>query len=249
MIGRGGEGSPSILVVIAALNEEEGIGPTIDELKDFLDESFCLVVDGHSIDGTAKNAEVRGARVIAQNGRGKGDAIATAIAHLESCKLGGDYVVLVDADFTYPAEYLPMMIEILQKNPDVGMVCGNRFGEQDLPLRNMRDIFYIGNRFLAFTHNLFNGVGLRDPLTGLRVLRWDVLKDWMPRSKGFDIEVELNHYVERKGYRITEVPIRYRERVGEKKLKLRHGLTILKRILAESMPPTPYARLSNRQKP
>jgi hypothetical protein len=66
-------------------------------------------------------------------------------------------------------------------------------------------------------------------------VRWEILKDWRPKSEGFDVEVELNHYVERKGYGILEIPIHYRPRLGEKKLKLRHGFIILKRILAESL--------------
>jgi len=99
----------------------------------------------------------------------------------------------------------------------------------------MRDMFYLGNRLLAFTHNFLNGVNMRDPLTGLRVVRWEILRDWKPKSKSFDIEVELNHLVERKGFRTLEIPIYYRPRLGEKKLKLRHGVTILKRILAESI--------------
>ena len=54
------------------------------------------------------------------------------------------------------------------------------------------------------------------------------------KSKGFDIEVELNHLVERKGFGIVEVPIVYRPRLGEKKLKARHGASILKRIMLET---------------
>jgi dolichol-phosphate mannosyltransferase len=98
----------------------------------------------------------------------------------------------------------------------------------------MRSAFYLGNRILAWTHNALNGVSMRDPLTGLRVVRADILRGWKPRSKGFDIEVELNHLVERRGYGIAEIDIEYRPRLGEKKLKLRHGVTILKRILFES---------------
>jgi hypothetical protein len=142
------------------------------------------------------------------------------------------YVVLTDADYTYPAEYVPEMIEILVNNPRVGMVCGNRFGGGMEP-KAVRGSFYFGNKLLAFAHNLFNGVSLRDPLTGLRVVRAEILRDWMVKSQGFDIEVELNRRVERKGYVIVEVPIKYRQRLGEKKLKMRHGVTILKRILHE----------------
>jgi dolichol-phosphate mannosyltransferase len=227
-----GEGQPLTLVIVATLNEEEGVGPTLAEIKDFIDKPLCLVVDGRSTDGTVKVAEAMGAHVIFQKGFGKGDAITTAIEHARM--LNVKYVVFIDADFTYPAEFLPTMIEILEENPHIGMVCGNRFNEH-FRLKGMRDMFYLGNRLLAFTHNLLNGVDLRDPLTGLRVVRWEIIKHWKPKSKNFDIEVELNHLVEKKGFEIVEVPIYYRPRLGEKKLKLRHGFTILKRILLESM--------------
>jgi dolichol-phosphate mannosyltransferase len=172
-----------------------------------------------------------GAQVIFQKGKGKGDALATGIMHAQSVET--KYAVLIDADFTYPAEHLPEMIEILEQNPKAGMICGNRFNSRT-HIEAMNNRFYLGNRLLAFTHNLLNGITLRDPLTGLRVVRWEILKDWTPKSKGFDIEVELNHRVERKGYGIVEIDIKYRPRMGEKKLKLRHGFTILKRILLET---------------
>jgi hypothetical protein len=93
----------------------------------------------------------------------------------------------------------------------------------------------MGNRLLAFAQYVVNGVKLQDPLSGLRVVRREILQSWKPRSKGFDVEAEMNSHIERKKYRIIEIPIRYRPRLGEKKLKLRHGLTILKRILAENL--------------
>ena len=222
---------PSTLVLIAALNEEEGILPTLGEIREFVSEPSILVVDGRSVDGTAKIAEGLSAQVIFQKGLGKGDAVATALEHIRMPH--PEYVVLIDADFTYPAEYLPHMISILGENPSVGMVCGNRFNDH-FHLRAMNNMFYVGNRLLALTHNLLNGVGLHDPLTGLRAVRGEILEDWKPKSKGFDIEVELNHLVERKGFGIVEIPIHYRQRLGEKKLKFRHGFTILKRILIES---------------
>lgn len=135
-------------------------------------------------------------------------------------------------DFTYPAEYLPKMIEILEQNPELGMVCGNRFNDQ-LQRGVMANTFYLGNKLLSFTHNLLNDANLKDPLTGLRVVRWEIVKNWWPKSKGFDVEVELNHLVENQGFGIPEIPIHYRFRIGEKKLKPRHGFTIFKRILME----------------
>lgn len=226
-----GEGSRSpVLVIVAALNEEEGIGLTIDELRYHLENPKILVVDGNSRDRTVEVAKGMDADVMFQEGTGKGKAIAQAIRQVN---LDADYVIFTDADYTYPAEYLPKMIKILKENPRVGMVCGNRFNSH-FHLKEMHNMFYLGNRLLAFSHTMLNGIALHDPLTGLRVVRSEVLKGWMPRSKSFDIEVELNHHVERRGYGILEIPIPYRPRLGEKKLKLRHGVTILRRIIMES---------------
>ena len=231
-MGEKGEYSlPSILVLMAALDEEEGVGLTIAELKQYLCNPQVLVVDGKSKDKTVHVAKSLGADVVYQEGDGKGDALAYAIRHVNADVA---YVVLTDADYTYPAEFVPQMIKILEENPQVGMVCGNRFNSH-FDLKAMHNMFYFGNRVLAFAHNMLNGIELRDPLTGLRVVRWEILKNWEPKSDGFDVEVELNHHVERQGYRIVEIPISYRPRLGEKKLKLKHGVTILKRILTESM--------------
>ncbi len=217
-------------VVIAALNEEQGIGLTIAELSENLHTERILVIDGHSQDRTVEVAKDCGANIYFQRGIGKGDAISRAIECVNS---SADYVVLTDADFTYPAEYLPEMIEILERNPQVGMVCGNRFGKK-IDTKALRSSFYFGNMLLAFAHSLFNGVGLDDPLTGLRVIRVEILKEWAIKSKGFDIEVELNRQVEKTGYKTVEIPIKYRQRIGEKKLKVKHGATILKRILLQT---------------
>jgi dolichol-phosphate mannosyltransferase len=221
----------STQVIIAALNEEEGIGLTIAELKNCLGSPRVLVVDGRSTDRTAEEAKNMGADVVCQDGLGKGDALKKALKYLDPSV---DYVVITDADYTYPAEYLPEMIRILQENPNVGMVCGNRFNHH-LAVEALPDVFYFGNRLSAFAHNMLNGVPLRDPLTGLRVVRTELLREWQVKSKGFDIEVELNHLVERKGFTIKEVDIAYRPRLGEKKLGLRHSTEIFKRILLETI--------------
>jgi hypothetical protein len=126
------------------------------------------------------------------------------------------------------------MIKILEQNPDVGMVCGNRFNDQ-LDDNALRSRFYLGNKVLAFAHNVLNGITLVDPLTGLRVIRAEILKGYKIKSDGFDIEVELNSLIQKKGFKTIEVPIQYRERLGEKKLKMKDGATILKRIMIETI--------------
>ena len=136
---------PSTQVIMAALNEEEGIGPTLLELNKTLRNPRILVVDGRSTDRTVEIAKNMGADVILQDGFGKGDAIAKAIKHLD---LAVDYVAITDADYTYPAEHVPEMIQILEKNPDLGMVCGNRFSGY-LDLKGLNGFFYLGNRLMG----------------------------------------------------------------------------------------------------
>ncbi|MCW3983067.1 MAG: glycosyltransferase family 2 protein [Candidatus Bathyarchaeota archaeon] len=221
----------NVSVVIAALNEEQGIGPTIDEMQHVLNNPYMVVVDGNSVDRTIEIAKNRGADVLFQEGKGKGDALFQGLRMLN---LQTPYVVFTDADYTYPAGYIPHMVEVLEQNPHVGMVIGNRFKGQYNDSKSLTNPFYLGNKLLAFAQLVMNGVKLEDPLSGLRVVRSEVLRGWMPKSKGFDVEVEMNAIVERRGYQIVEVPIDYRDRLGKKKLKLRHGLGIMKRILAES---------------
>ena len=223
--------SPSVVVVIAALNEQEGIGPTLAELREILNDQAYLVVDGKSIDRTVEVAKELGAEILVQKGCGKGNAIAEA---LENIDFDPKYIVFTDADFTYPARYVLNMLQILDENPRVGMVTGNRFNHS-LTSIAMKKPFHAGNRLVAVAQRILNGVDLDDPLTGLRVVRWEILKHWNPKSSGFDIEAELNHRVERAGYQTVEVPVHYRARLGEKKLKLRHGLTIFRRIVSESL--------------
>lgn len=221
-----------ITVILAALNEEEGIGPTLRELREVLRDARILVVDGDSIDRTVEIAKSLGADVHVNRGRGKGRAISEALEYVNT---NTRYLVFIDADFTYPACHIPEMVKILDSDPEVGMIVGNRFNSIFDIKDRMPNAYQLGNRLLALAHRVASRVAMKDPLSGLRVIRWGLIKDWKPISEGFDIEAELNFYVAKKGYQIMEIPIEYRPRLGRKKLGLRHGFTILKRILIETL--------------
>jgi dolichol-phosphate mannosyltransferase len=222
---------PPLSVLIAAYNEEEGIVPTIFELKEFLHKPHLVVVDGNSSDRTLELAQDLGAEILLQRGKGKGDAISQGLNHIDKST---NFIALIDADYTYPAKYLKEMIQVLEENPKVGMVLGNRFSRR-FKADSDKNRFYVGNKILGFAQNILNGIRLKDPLTGLRVIKSSLLRDWSPRSDGFGIEVELNYHIEKQGYDIVEIPIIYRKRLGKKKLGFRHGLKILQRIIIESI--------------
>jgi glycosyltransferase involved in cell wall biosynthesis len=219
------KGTKKATIIIPALNEERGIELTLKEILQVVSVADIIVVDGGSLDGTAEIAEKLGAHVLIEKNTGYGSALYHGIKQLNS---NVRYVVFTDADFTYPAKYVSEMIEILEKNPDVGMVVGNRFYLDD------NVALSLGNKLLALAQHLLSGFKLEDPLSGFRALRAEILNNWVPKSSSFDIEAEINAYVARKGYQIVEIPIYYRHRIGEKKLKLRHGFRILRRILVES---------------
>jgi glycosyltransferase involved in cell wall biosynthesis len=84
-------------LIIAALNEEHGIGPTLTDFRGYMDTSNVLVVDGYSVDRTVEIAKNMGAQIAFQDGLGKGNAIAKALEHIDH---NVKYVVLTDADYT-----------------------------------------------------------------------------------------------------------------------------------------------------
>ena len=137
---------PSMQVIIAALNEEEGIGPTIAELKSiFMGLNFWWLTE-IALTRRSKKPKAWAPKSVFQDGRGKGNAFAKAIEHIEK---DTDYVIITDADFTYPAKYVPEMIQTLEKNPRIGMVCGDRFTE-DLDHRALHDLFYLWKSVYSF---------------------------------------------------------------------------------------------------
>lgn len=220
-----------LAVILAAYNEEEGIAPTISELKEVLNNPYLVVVDGKSTDRTLELAKDLGADVLIQKGMGKGSAISQGLTRLRS---DTSYIVFTDADYTYPAKHIKEMISVIDLNPDVGMVLGDRFNKI-YEKESDRNQFYVGNRILRFTQNIIDGLKLNDPYTGLRLIRFTLVKNWKPKSQGFDIEAELNHHIQQSGYKIVELPIKYRKRLGKKKLGFRHGLKILRRIVIEKL--------------
>jgi len=100
----------STQLIVAALNEEKGIGPTLTDFIDHLVIMNVLVIDGNSKDRTVEIAKNLGAETDVQDGIGKGNAIIKAVAKLDP---EIKYIILTDADYTYPAKYVPKMIEII----------------------------------------------------------------------------------------------------------------------------------------
>jgi dolichol-phosphate hexosyltransferase len=222
-------GRPDTVVLIPAYREARGIGPVIDEVRGALSATI-LVINRPDGDNTGAVARASGATVVDQNGKGKGDAVRLGLEYVRGHYDRARFIGMIDADCTYPTVAMDSMRKILESNPDVGMVVARR--ENIANNGTASHAFAWGNHMLARVHRVVNRIVLDDPLSGLRLIRAEIVRDWEPSARGFDIECELNDYVHNvKGLGISEVPVMYRERVGQKKLRFRHGFTILFRMI------------------
>ena len=222
-----------ITVIIPTLNEAQGIGPTIQEIKRELRDPFILVIDANSLDGTADIASALGARVVKQLGRGKGRAFAEALPYVPK---ETKWLVWIDGDYSYPATYIPEMIRVLEQKPNFAMICGNTKRREKTfwphVKRLLTDRFYLVDRLFILLHHVLNGVDVQDPFSGLRLLRYECIKDFHPKSKGFDIELEMNHYiVKTRKLGIIELPISLRKRLGKIKYGYINAFELLRRMM------------------
>lgn len=222
---------PETVIIVPAYREPEGIRLTLSEISGNLNGAKLLAVVRDDGDETLHYASILASDTIIQTSKGKGKAFTEALRHIRNNGGPPSNIVLIDADGTYPADRIDPMLRILNERPEVGMVLGNRFGEPNSNRYAIFNPYYVGNRLLAMAHRMINGVGLKDPLTGLRAIRYSLIDGWEPSAKGFDLEAELNHRIASEGGSICEIPVTYRHRVGEKKLRIHHGFGILLRML------------------
>ena len=216
-------------MVLPALNEEEAIGKVIDEIpveelesKGYQTE--IIVVDNGSTDKTAEIAAAHGAIVIDEPNRGKGRAIRTGFG-----AVSGEFVFMLDSDFTYPAGYITQMVDLLEGGYDV--VLGSRLNGA-VEHGAMKRLNLIGNHLLAFLANLLYGTRVSDLCTGLWGFKINVLRSLNLDAIGFELEANMLIEVAKHKYRVGEVPIQYRRRATASKLgSVRAGYGIGKMLV------------------
>jgi len=206
-----------VTVVIPTLNEEDGIGQIIYELKRSGYYNI-LVVDGYSTDATAKVAESNGGFVVFQHSRGKCGAIETAIENVKT-----PYLLVMDGDCTYdPKDIENFLVHAFQHDQIIGVRTN---GRGNIPRLNR-----FGNWLITKTFNVLMGTKLSDVCSGMYLIKTDVARELELNTTGFDVEVEIAAQTASKG-RVTEVPIDYKKRVGRQKLSAwKHGFQIIRTV-------------------
>jgi glycosyltransferase involved in cell wall biosynthesis len=218
---------PRVSVVIPALNEAENLPHVFARLPEGLYE--VILVDGHSVDGTVAMArQLRpDLKVVAQDRRGKGNALACGFAACE-----GDIVVMLDADgSTDPAE-IPRFIASLCNGADFAK--GSRFapgGESEdiTPTRQ------VGNRILCGIVNIMFKTRYTDLCYGYNAFWTRCLERIRLDCDGFEVETLLNIRATKAGLRVVEVPSHEFCRIhGTSNLNtVRDGWRVLKTIFRE----------------
>jgi glycosyltransferase involved in cell wall biosynthesis len=201
-----------VSIVIPSRNEAGSIGAVIDEIhKALTGRGYeILVVDTESTDGTVDIARAKGARVVPEPRRGYGRAYKTGFAEAR-----GKYVATLDADLTYPADRIPEFVGLLDGGTD--FVSGDRLS--NLKPGAMTGMHRIGNSMLNMAFRFVTGHRIRDSQSGMWVFRRSILQRLTLVDDGMPFSEELKMETIRAGLRFVEVPIDYRPRVGEKKLR------------------------------
>ena len=199
-----------ISVIIPAFNEEDSIGLVLDALpQDLIHE--IIVVDNNSTDNTARSAIEKGARVVAEQRRGYGSACLKGISALDN----PDIVVFLDGDFSdYPEEIVKLVAPI--ESGEMDFVLGSRMILPESRSALLPQSRY-GNQLAVFLMRLFFRHKFTD-LGPFRAIRYESLKNIAMQDTNFGWTVEMQIKAVKKGLRILEIPVKYRERVGVSKI-------------------------------
>lgn len=217
-----------VCVLIPTLNEEGAIGRVIDELH-HENLNNILVIDGNSSDRTVEIARSKGARIISQCSKGKGNAIIEALNEIRE-----PYIVMLDGDGTNQPCYAPRMIEIIKRH-DCDHVIGNRL--KNYEPHAFRFINLVGNKLFNKLFKVIYKKDFVDILSGYHVFTTESLKSLNLKSAGFEIETEIAVKYAKSNYKTKVIDTYYKARVDESKTKLnpiKDGWKILRMMLKAS---------------
>jgi dolichyl-phosphate beta-glucosyltransferase len=201
---------PFLSVVIPAFNEAERLPRTLGRLRAYLrgfDRGHeVLVVDDGSSDATAEKAREAGATVLRNDrNRGKGHAVRRGMLEAR-----GQRRLMTDADLSTPIEELPRFLEAMDRGFDV--VIGSRA----LPGANIEVHQPWFRENMGRLYNLFVRAlavpGLHDTQCGFKLWSAPAARDAFTAARldGFSFDVEALYLARKRGYRVAELPVTWR---------------------------------------
>lgn len=203
-----------VIVIVPTYNEAENLEAIAAAVR--AHGYRLLVVDDGSPDGTGEIADELvstddGIAVLHRESKaGLGKAYAAGFAR--ALELGGEVLCEMDADFSHDPADLPRLIAAIDEGADLAI--GSRYvpggGADDWPWHR-KAISSGGNRYAS----LMLGIKVKDATAGFRAFRADAIRRLKPETcdaSGYAFQVEMAWRASEAGLKITEVPIRFRDR-------------------------------------
>lgn len=222
-------------MVLPALNEERAIADVLERLRatgDRIQQESAgilrvqiLVVDDGSTDQTARVAEsIAGVDVLRlEKNRGYGGALKAGFE-----KADGQWLAFLDADNTYPPEFLADLVESMF-HTDADIILGSRLAGAESRMPAVRRA---GNLFFARLLSWITGRTISDTASGMRIFKRGVLDRLQRLPNGLDFTPAMSTAALHERLDIREIPMPYDERAGASKLNpITDGLRFLWTIL------------------
>jgi glycosyltransferase involved in cell wall biosynthesis len=202
-----------IALIIPAYNEDRSIGNVLKDVPALVSET--VVVDNNSSDRTAEEARKGGATVLHEPRKGYGYACLKGIDYLSKRSRKPDIIVFMDGDYSdYPEELPQVVAPILEQGMD--MVIGSRVKAlREEGSMTPQQVF--GNALATSLMKVLFGAKFTD-LGPFRAIRFEALEALGMEDKTYGWTVEMQLKALKKKLAYTEVPVRYRKRIGVSKV-------------------------------
>lgn len=201
----------ALAVLVAARNEADRIGATVDALRGALPGARIWVADDASEDGTAEAAMAAGAEVVSR-GRphGKGANVSAAAEAALSVPDPPRLVLLCDADLGATAARLAPLVRAVRR------------GECDLAVaafsRRTGGGFGFALGFARWAIRRRCGLETGAPISGQRAMRVEVLRAVLPFAPAYGMEIGMTVDAVRAGYKLKEYELDLEHRATGKSL-------------------------------
>lgn len=210
--------NPLIKVIIPAYNEQDSIVHVINDIPSLVNE--VIVISNNSTDNTEVNAKNAGATVLTEDRKGYGYACLKGMEYITSSSIKNpnnkpDIIVFLDGDYSdYPEQLTELIAPIINDNID--FVIGARVQRlREKGSMTPQQVF--GNWLATFLMKLFFGATFTD-LGPFRAIKYDKLLalNMEDKTYGWTVEMQLKALKQKLSY--TEIPMKYRNRIGVSKV-------------------------------
>ncbi|HEX6159377.1 MAG TPA: glycosyltransferase family 2 protein [Thermoanaerobaculia bacterium] len=193
-----------LTVSMITMNEEGAVGKVIGDIRRVAPDAEILIVDS-SRDRTPEIAESLGCRVLRQfPPQGYGPAMDRAVREAH-----GEIVITLDCDDTYPVEEIPRMRKLIEEGWDLVNTTRVQTRPKAMPFAN-----FLANRAFGLAARILHGIETTDVHSGMRAYRKSMIDAVQWNARGPALPVDMLVIPHRRGFRVTELVIDYRERIG-----------------------------------